>query len=87
MLLSRRALAGYLFVTPAERAEARRAAHRGDLWRYAFVTPRLRGYFCATPGEAEEKRLVDVDPLMNRCVLFWSDHRVPHEVLPASQDR
>jgi hypothetical protein len=31
--------------------------------------------------------VVDIDPLMNRLVIFWSDQRVPHEVLRASKDR
>ena len=30
---------------------------------------------------------VDVEPLLDRCVLFWSDHRTPHEVLPAQRAR
>lgn len=29
----------------------------------------------------------DVEPLAGRLVLFWSDRRVPHEVLPAYKDR
>ena len=32
-------------------------------------------------------RAVDVAPLANRLVLFWSDARVPHEVLPSHADR
>ena len=31
--------------------------------------------------------VVDVAPLHNRLVLFWSDARVPHEVLPSRVDR
>jgi len=30
---------------------------------------------------------VDVEPLLDRCVIFWSDHRTPHEVLPAQSAR
>ena len=30
---------------------------------------------------------VDVEPLLDRCVVFWSDHRTPHEVLPAHKQR
>lgn len=36
---------------------------------------------------AGAKQCVDVEPLHNRLVLFWSDQRVPHEVLPSSRDR
>jgi hypoxia-inducible factor (prolyl hydroxylase) len=32
-------------------------------------------------------RCSDVEPRNNRLVLFWSDTRVPHEVLPAHADR
>ena len=28
-----------------------------------------------------------IPPLLDRCVLFWSDGRVPHEVLPANTER
>ena len=31
--------------------------------------------------------LRDVEPLDGRLVLFWSDSRCPHEVLPAHRDR
>ena len=30
---------------------------------------------------------IDIAPVMNRLVLFWSDVRMPHEVLPAASDR
>ena len=47
-----------------------------------------------TPADGGELRLyvreshvIDVAPLMNRCVIFWSDSRVPHEVLPSHADR
>jgi SM-20-related protein len=30
---------------------------------------------------------VDIAPLLGRALVFWSDGRVPHEVLPAHQPR
>ena len=30
---------------------------------------------------------VDIDPQADRLVFFWSDHRNPHEVLPAYRHR
>ena len=41
-----------------------------------------RIYLLQTPTD-----VVDVAPLYNRLVLFWSDARVPHEVLPSRVDR
>jgi len=32
---------------------------------------------------AEEVPLIDVQPIADRLLLFWSDERVPHEVLPS----
>ena len=29
----------------------------------------------------------DIEPIANRLVLFWSDFRCPHEVMPANADR
>jgi len=34
-----------------------------------------------------KKRIKDVEPLAGRLVLFWSDERVPHEVLESMKDR
>ena len=34
-----------------------------------------------------EERVVDVPPLDNRLIIFYSDSRVPHEVLPAHENR
>lgn len=46
------------------------------------------------PGDGGELRLhplggevIDVPPLGNRLVVFFSDARVPHEVLPSHADR
>ena len=30
---------------------------------------------------------VDIEPLLDRAVCFWSDSRTPHEVLPAHRPR
>lgn len=32
-------------------------------------------------------KVVDIEPLMDRLVLFWSDRRNPHEVQPAYRTR
>ncbi len=37
--------------------------------------------------QEEQQRLVVIPPLMNRLLLFWSDRRCPHEVLPTSKLR
>lgn len=34
-----------------------------------------------------KKKTVEVGPLCDRLVLFWSDRRCPHEVLPSHRDR
>jgi len=39
------------------------------------------------PGEKNLKVRMEVEPLWNRLLLFWSDDRSPHEVLSACQDR
>ena len=43
----------------------------------------------ADEAEAVESgdALCDVEPLADRAILFYSDFRVPHEVLPAAQPR
>ena len=33
------------------------------------------------------EKYVDVEPNMNRLLLFWSDRRNPHEVMPAFKHR
>ena len=35
----------------------------------------------------QDKGNIDVEPMCNRLLVFWSDSRVPHEVLPAYADR
>jgi len=47
----------------------------------------LRLYTAAAPGEASPTRFVDVEPIADRLVLFFSDMRTLHEVLPAHVDR
>jgi hypoxia-inducible factor (prolyl hydroxylase) len=37
--------------------------------------------------QEEQQRLVVIPPLMNRLLLFWSDRRCPHEVLPTTKHR
>eukprot|EP00434_Breviolum_minutum_P039268 symbB.v1.2.034866.t1/scaffold4574.1/size37803/1 len=39
------------------------------------------------PGEKNLKVRMEVEPLWNRLLLFWSDDRSPHEVLSTCQDR
>jgi len=36
--------------------------------------------------ESETSGLVDIAPLQGRLLLFYSDFRVPHEVLPVEAD-
>lgn len=47
----------------------------------------LRLYEPPAADTDESAVLADVDPLEGRLILFWSDRRVPHEVLPAYRDR
>ncbi|CAJ1365356.1 unnamed protein product, partial [Effrenium voratum] len=39
------------------------------------------------PGEKNLKVRMEVEPIWNRLLLFWSDDRSPHEVLSACRDR
>jgi hypoxia-inducible factor (prolyl hydroxylase) len=38
-------------------------------------------------GDLGEKQVRDVEPVMDRVVMFWFDFRVPHEVLPTKADQ
>lgn len=37
------------------------------------------------PGGGEE--FIDIEPILDRFLIFWSDRRNPHEVLPAYSTR
>ena len=49
--------------------------------------PDMSRLLCLCRLDLSHNRLSDVAPLANRLVLFWSDARVPHEVLPSHADR
>ena len=34
-----------------------------------------------------DQQMCDVEPVLDRVVMFWSDFRVPHEVLASKSDR
>ena len=55
-------------------------------WRRAYGG-QLRLYNSSVPGEAVPTCFIDVEPLADRLVLFYSDMRTLHEVLPAHFDR
>ena len=38
-------------------------------------------------GELGDQQICDVEPVLDRVVMFWSDFRVPHEVLASKSDR
>lgn len=58
-------------------------AHGGALRVY----PKRSDGSMGLGGSDGSWRGVDVEPRHNRLVLFWSDRRVPHEVLPSHADR
>ena len=53
------------------------AKHGGELMLYPN----------ATRSSSSKAAGVKVEPVLDRLVLFWSDARVPHEVLPAHASR
>lgn len=56
----------------------------GDGGELQLTQTRISG---ADIAQQDEQRLVVIPPLMNRLLLFWSDRRCPHEVLPAAKHR
>jgi hypoxia-inducible factor (prolyl hydroxylase) len=56
----------------------------GDGGELQLTQTRVSG---ADIAQQDEQRLIVIPPLMNRLLLFWSDRRCPHEVLPAAKHR
>jgi Rps23 Pro-64 3,4-dihydroxylase Tpa1-like proline 4-hydroxylase len=56
----------------------------GDGGELQLTQTRVSG---ADIAQQDEQRCVVIPPLMNRLLLFWSDRRCPHEVLPAAKHR
>ena len=46
----------------------------------------LRVWTC-NREDATEERSTTLSPLLDRCIVFWSDRRVPHEVLASHRER
>jgi hypothetical protein len=56
----------------------------GDGGELQLTQTRLNG---TDVTEKQLQRVVVIPPLMNRLLLFWSDRRCPHEVLPTLKHR
>lgn len=47
----------------------------------------LRAYPASATRLSSKYRTACVEPILDRLVIFWADHRTPHEVFPAYKPR
>lgn len=67
---------------PPSSAHSTLLQRRGSERSSAAVAPGAAG-----ESRSEDKPAVTIEPFLNRAALFWSDSRVPHEVLPTVRPR